>query len=63
MGQEKPLRGMSHRKPQEVAGIRKTYHWLEKAAIKLDSTEALITRAINAGIYRTSQDPMSSEQS
>ena len=62
---DKPLYGMYHRQIEEVADIRKTYQWLEKAGLK-HSTEALImtaeeqalnTRSIKAGVYHTSQDP------
>lgn len=50
---------------ESVAEIRKSYQWLEKAGLK-DSREALImaaqqqalsTRATEAGIYHTRQDP------
>ena len=58
---DKPLHGMYHRQIEEVADIKKSYQWLEKAGLK-DSTEALImaaqeqalsTRSIKAGIYHT----------
>ena len=37
--QDKPLHGMYHRNITEVADIRKTYQWIERAGLK-DSTEA-----------------------
>ena len=61
----KALHGMYHRQIVEVADIRKSYQWLEKAGLT-DSTEALIlaaqeqalgTRSIEAGVYHTRQDP------
>ncbi|XP_051920732.1 uncharacterized protein LOC127600296 isoform X1 [Hippocampus zosterae] len=61
----KPLHGMYHRTITEVADLKKSYQWLERAGLK-DSTEALIlaaqeqalsTRAIEAQIYHTRQDP------
>ena len=61
---DKPLHGMYHRQIEEVADIKKSYQWLEKAGLK-DSTEALImaaqeqalsTRSIEAGNYHTRQD-------
>ena len=63
--QDKPLHGMYHRNITEVADLKKSYQWLERAGLK-DSTEALImaaqeqalnTRAIEAQIYHTRQDP------
>uniref|UniRef100_A0A3B5PPD0 Reverse transcriptase domain-containing protein n=1 Tax=Xiphophorus maculatus TaxID=8083 RepID=A0A3B5PPD0_XIPMA len=63
--QDKPLHGMYHQQITQVADISKSYQWLEKAGLK-DSTEALIlaaqeqalnTRAIEAQIYHTRQDP------
>ncbi|KAM9816571.1 carbohydrate sulfotransferase 6 isoform X4 [Syngnathus typhle] len=63
--EDKPLHGMYHRQISEVAYVKKSYQWLEKARLK-DSTEALImaaqeqalnTRAIEAKIYHTRQDP------
>ena len=63
--QDKPLHGMYHRNITKVADINKSYQWLERAGLK-DSTEALImaaqekalnTRAIEAQIYHTRQDP------
>lgn len=63
--QDKPLHGAYHRNITEVADIKKSYQWLERAGLK-DSTEALIlaaqeqalgTRAIEAQIYHTRQDP------
>ncbi|TWW62315.1 hypothetical protein D4764_04G0009620 [Takifugu flavidus] len=60
-----PLHGMYHRQIEEVADFEKTYQWLEKAGLK-DSTEALLmaaqeqalsTRAIEARVYHTRQDP------
>ena len=60
-----PPHGMYHRQIEEVADIKKSYQWLEKAGLK-DSTEALImaaqeqalsTRSIEVGIYHTRQDP------
>ncbi|TWW77408.1 Cytoplasmic dynein 2 heavy chain 1 [Takifugu flavidus] len=62
---DKPMHGMYHRQIEEVADIEKTYQWLTKAGLK-DSTEALImaaqeqalsTRAIEARVYHTRQDP------
>ncbi|XP_051914448.1 uncharacterized protein LOC127596235 [Hippocampus zosterae] len=56
---------MYHRTITEVADLKKSYQWLERAGLK-DSTEALIlaaqeqalsTRAIEAQIYHTRQDP------
>ncbi|XP_054913489.1 uncharacterized protein LOC129377515 [Poeciliopsis prolifica] len=56
---------MYHQQITQVADISKSYQWLEKAGLK-DSTEALIlaaqeqalnTRAIEAQIYHTRQDP------
>lgn len=41
---DKPLYGMYHRQIEEVADIKKSYQWLEKAGLK-DSTEALIMAA------------------
>ena len=61
----KALHGMYHQQIAEVADIRKSYQWLEKAGLA-DSTEALIlaaqeqalgTRSIEAGVYHTRQDP------
>ena len=61
----KALHGMYHRQISEVADLGKSYQWLEKAGLK-DSTEALImaaqeqalsTRSVEAGIYKTRQDP------
>ena len=58
---DKPLHAMYHRQIEEVAEIRKTYQWLEKAGLKA-STDALImaaqkqainTRSIEAGVYHT----------
>ena len=40
----KALHGMYHRQIAEVADIRKSYQWLEKAGLA-DSTEALILAA------------------
>uniref|UniRef100_A0A3B3HW39 Reverse transcriptase domain-containing protein n=1 Tax=Oryzias latipes TaxID=8090 RepID=A0A3B3HW39_ORYLA len=63
--EDKPLHGMYHRTITEVADIKKSYQWLERAGLQ-DSTEALIlaaqeqalsTRAIEAQIYHTRQDP------
>uniref|UniRef100_A0A3B3HDB2 HAT C-terminal dimerisation domain-containing protein n=1 Tax=Oryzias latipes TaxID=8090 RepID=A0A3B3HDB2_ORYLA len=63
--EDKPLHWMSHRTITEVADINKSYQWLERAGLQ-DSTEALIlaaqeqalsTRAIEAQIYHTRQDP------
>ncbi|CAL9694852.1 unnamed protein product [Knipowitschia caucasica] len=63
--ENKPLHGMYHRSITEVADLKKSYQWLEKAGLQ-DSTEALImaaqeqalsTRAIEAQIYHTRQDP------
>ena len=63
--EDKPLHGMYHRNITEVAAIKKSYQWLDRAGLK-DSTEALImaaqeqalsTRAIEAQIYHTRQDP------
>ncbi|XP_015259534.1 PREDICTED: protein NLRC3-like [Cyprinodon variegatus] len=63
---DKPLHGVYHRQIEEVADIKKSYLWLEKAGLK-DNTEALImaaqvqalsTRSIEAGVYHTRQDPM-----
>ena len=63
-GITKPWDGMYHRQIVEVADIRKSYQWLEKAGLT-DSTEALIlaaqeqapgTRWIEAGVYHTRQD-------
>ncbi|XP_055368940.1 uncharacterized protein LOC129604854 [Betta splendens] len=63
--EDKPLHGMYHRNITEVADLNKSYQWLERAGLK-DSTEALIlaaqeqalsTRAIEAQIYHTRQDP------
>ncbi|KAK7895269.1 hypothetical protein WMY93_020594 [Mugilogobius chulae] len=63
--EDKPLHGMYHRNITEVADLKKSYQWLERAGLK-DSTEALIlaaqeqalsTRAIEAQIYHTRQDP------
>ena len=62
---DKPLHGMYHHQIEEVAEIRTTYQWLEKAGLKA-STDALImaakkqainTRSIEAGVYHTRQDP------
>ncbi|XP_068176488.1 uncharacterized protein [Antennarius striatus] len=62
---DKPLHGMYYRQIEEVAGIKKTYQWLNKAGLT-DSTEALImaaqeqalsTRAIEANIYHSRSDP------
>ncbi|XP_051924320.1 uncharacterized protein LOC127602290 [Hippocampus zosterae] len=56
---------MYHRTITEVADLKKSHQWLERAGLK-DSTEALIlaaqeqalnTRAIEAQIYHTRQDP------
>ncbi|TWW67367.1 hypothetical protein D4764_02G0004080 [Takifugu flavidus] len=54
---------MYRRQIEKVADIKKTYQWLEKAGLK-DGTEALLmeeqtlnTRAIEAGVYHTRQDP------
>lgn len=61
----KPLHGKFHQQITKVADLSKTYQWLEKADLK-DNTEALIlaaqeqalkTRAIEAKIYKTRQDP------
>ena len=61
----KPLHGKYHQQISKVADLSKTYQWLEKADLK-DNTEALIlaaqeqalkTRAIEAKIYKTRQDP------
>ncbi|XP_051916213.1 uncharacterized protein LOC127597287 isoform X2 [Hippocampus zosterae] len=63
--EDKGLHGMYHRTITEVADLKKSYQWLERAGLK-DSTEALIlaaqeqalsTRAIEAQIYHTRQDP------
>uniref|UniRef100_A0A3P9JW03 Protein kinase domain-containing protein n=1 Tax=Oryzias latipes TaxID=8090 RepID=A0A3P9JW03_ORYLA len=63
--EDKSLHGMYHRTITEVADIKKSYQWLERAGLQ-DSTEALIlaaqeqalsTRAIEAQIYHTRQDP------
>ncbi|XP_051929435.1 uncharacterized protein LOC127605701 [Hippocampus zosterae] len=63
--EDKSLHGMYHRTITEVADLKKSYQWLERAGLK-DSTEALIlaaqeqalsTRAIEAQIYHTRQDP------
>uniref|UniRef100_A0A3B3HR86 Carbohydrate sulfotransferase n=1 Tax=Oryzias latipes TaxID=8090 RepID=A0A3B3HR86_ORYLA len=63
--EDKPLHGMYHWTITEVADIKKSYQWLERAGLQ-DSTEALIlaaqeqalsTRAIEAQIYHTRQDP------
>ncbi|XP_051931065.1 uncharacterized protein LOC127607055 [Hippocampus zosterae] len=63
--EDKPLHGMYHRTITEVADLKKSYQWLERTGLK-DSTEALIlaaqeqalsTRAIEAQIYHTRQDP------
>ncbi|XP_078808275.1 uncharacterized protein LOC144994388 [Oryzias latipes] len=63
--EDKPLHTMYHRTITEVADIKKSYQWLERAGLQ-DSTEALIlaaqeqalsTRAIEAQIYHTRQDP------
>ncbi|TWW69211.1 hypothetical protein D4764_18G0000170 [Takifugu flavidus] len=62
---DKPMHGMYHRQIEEVADIEKTYQWVTKAGLK-DSTEALLmaaqeqalsTRAIEARVYHTRQDP------
>ena len=62
----KALHGMYHRQIVEVADIRKSYQWLEKAGLA-DSTEALIlaaqkqalgTRSIEAGVYHTQVQTM-----
>ncbi|KAK7877546.1 hypothetical protein WMY93_031734 [Mugilogobius chulae] len=62
--EDKSLHGMYHRNT-EVADLKKSYQWLERAGLK-DSTEALIlaaqeqalsTRTIEAQIYHTRQDP------
>ena len=42
--EDKPLHGMYHRQIKEVADIRKSYQWLEKAGLK-ESTEALFMAA------------------
>ena len=64
-GSEKPLHSTCHQQIEEVADINKSFQWLEKAGLK-DSTEALIvaaqeqalsTRSIEAGVYRSRQDP------
>ncbi|XP_078791071.1 uncharacterized protein LOC111949134 [Oryzias latipes] len=63
--EDKPLHGMYHRTITEVADIKKSYQWLERASLQ-DRLEALIlaaqeqalsTRAIEAQIYHTRQDP------
>ncbi|KAK7906619.1 hypothetical protein WMY93_015231 [Mugilogobius chulae] len=63
--EDKPLHGTYHRNITEVADLKISYQWLERAGLK-DSTEALIlaaqeqalsTRAIEAQIYHTRQDP------
>ncbi|KAM6449746.1 uncharacterized protein PHA67_017094 [Liasis olivaceus] len=63
--QDKPLHGMYHWQTVEVADIRKSYQWLERAGLK-DSTEALIiatqkqapsTRSIEVGVYHSRQGP------
>uniref|UniRef100_A0AAV2MRB2 Uncharacterized protein n=1 Tax=Knipowitschia caucasica TaxID=637954 RepID=A0AAV2MRB2_KNICA len=63
--EDKPLHGMYHRSIAEVADLKKSYQWLERAGLQ-DSPEALImaaqeqalsTRAIEAQIYHTRQDP------
>ncbi|XP_024121103.1 uncharacterized protein LOC112142083 [Oryzias melastigma] len=63
--EDKPLHGMYHRTITDVADIKKSYQWLERAGLQ-DSTEALIlaaqeqtlnTSAIEAQIYHTRQDP------
>ena len=62
---DKPLHGMYYHQTEEVADIRKTYQWLEKAGLK-DSTDALIiaaqeqalnTRSMEAGVYHARLDP------
>ena len=62
---EKPLHGAYHRAIAEVADLERSYQWLVKVNLK-DSTEALITaaqeqalstRAVEARIYHTRQDP------
>ncbi len=64
----KPLHGMYHRQIEEVADVKKSRKWLEKARLT-DSTEALImtaqdqalnTRSIEAGAHHTRQDPRDS---
>ena len=56
---------MYHRQISAVADLGKSYQWLDKAGLK-DSTEALIvaaqeqalsTRSVEAGIYKTRKDP------
>ncbi|XP_051911362.1 uncharacterized protein LOC127593748 [Hippocampus zosterae] len=64
--EDKPLHRKYHRTITEMADLKKSYQWLERASLR-DSTEALIlaaqeqalsTRAIDAQIYHTRQDPM-----
>ena len=61
----KPLHGRFHSQIAEVADLEKSYQWLEKGDLKAN-TEALImaaqeqalkTRAIQAKIYKTHQNP------
>jgi hypothetical protein len=63
--QDKTLHGNYHQRVAKVADLQKTYQWLETSNLK-DNTEALIvaaqeqalkTRAIEAKIYHTRQDP------
>ena len=63
--QDKPLHGKYHQSIEKVADLEKTYQWLVKSNLK-DNTEALImaaqeqalkTRAIEAKIHHTRQDP------
>ena len=57
-----PLHSMYHQWIEEVADIKKSHQWLEKAGMK-DSTDTLImsaqkqalgTRAIESRVYHTS---------
>lgn len=60
----KHLHGMYHRPIEEMAGIKKSYQWLEKTTLQ-DCTEALIMavqeealsiRSIELGLYHSQQD-------
>lgn len=63
-GRTNPLHGKYKHQNEEEVDIRKSYKWLEKAELKEhrgsdhgSTRTGLSTRAIEAGIYQTRQDP------
>ena len=66
-GGTSPPHGTYHQQTEDVADIKKTYQWLERAGLR-DSTEAVImaareqvlnTRLIEVGVYHTRHDQRS----